>query len=325
MKRDKNIDNLRGLAMIAMIIIHATAYFLKDPLAFRIWDFLEWAVPVFLFCSFYLFYDKLKKFDFSQFPSYLKKRLSRLIFPYWTFLLFFLPPLFYFSPNKFNWNSISSNIFLYGGIDFNWLVLLFVYFTFLMPLIFFLENKKIIYYSLLTISVASSIIFIFYSPFDYRADMWISWLVFVYFTIFFLKNKHNKKNMTSLIVISFAAYLGTYFLEAKIGHNLTHYGNKYPPTLLHNSYGILSIIVLYYLSKKGIFSFLKFDRILKFFSINSYSIFFIHILVIYAFGWAHIYFSDWVSFFGAITVVSILVQLFINNIRKLLLFKPVKV
>jgi len=66
MDRDKMIDNLRGMAMLAMIVIHSISYFFSDKLSFLIWDYSQWAVPVFFFCSFYLFFKSSKKISLLQ-------------------------------------------------------------------------------------------------------------------------------------------------------------------------------------------------------------------------------------------------------------------
>lgn len=86
-KRIFFIDNLRGISIIAMMIIHATAYFLKDKTAYFIWDNLEWAVPVFVFCSFYVLFEKNLEFKRDQLIAFYKKRLKRLILLYYLFLI----------------------------------------------------------------------------------------------------------------------------------------------------------------------------------------------------------------------------------------------
>ena len=91
MKRDRTIDTLRGLAMFAMMVIHACSYYLKDKTTLFIWDNLQWAVPVFVFCSFYLFFGRKDKFSASDWLPYLKKRLTKLLTPYYYFLAVFFP------------------------------------------------------------------------------------------------------------------------------------------------------------------------------------------------------------------------------------------
>ncbi|PJC34372.1 hypothetical protein CO048_00305 [Candidatus Roizmanbacteria bacterium CG_4_9_14_0_2_um_filter_35_15] len=317
MDRDKNIDNLRGLAMLAMIISHTTAYFLKDKLAFLIWDITEFAVPIFLFCSIYIFYQKLKTIDWSSFLKYLKKRLSRLLLPYYLFLLVYFFLIYFFEPKKLSFHHFFSNIFLYGGLSLNWLVLLFIYLIFLMPFIFLLEERKLWFYLYGAFSLVSSLVFVFISPINYRLIMWLPWSLIIYLTIYVIKNKNNNKRLFLLAAISLTVFALLYFVEKKTGHKLIQYANKYPPNLYHLSYGAFSIVFFFWLSKKKIFQFLSFDKFLKFFSINSYSLFFIHNLVILILNWLNIRFFNWILFFIFVIAISMILQFFLNVAKKL--------
>lgn len=314
MQRDKTIDNLRGLAMLAMIIIHATAYFLRDKITLFIWDSLQWAVPVFLFCSFYLYYNKVKTFDKENILPYFKKRFSRLLIPYYVFLLVYFLLVYFLDPRKFNLNYFSANVFLYGGLDLNWLPLLFFYLSFLMPLLLLLEKKKIWFNLWGFLSIVSSIVFIFYSPFKSRTIMWLPWSTFIFFTLFFIRNEKNWKRLFYAALVFGLIFIVTRLIEIKIGHNLTHFGNKYPPTLYHLSYGVVSVIVLYWLSKKNVFTFLGFDKFLNFLSVNSYPIFFTHSLAIFLFIWLKIKFPNWFTLFLGISSVSFLTQIILNKL-----------
>lgn len=316
MKRDKSIDNLRGLAMMAMMVIHAISYFFSDKLSFYIWDFSQLAVPVFLFCSFYLYFKNPKRIEKFTFFSYLKKRFSRLFIPYYIFLFFFYILLYWFDKKSFfNFNQLKASIFLYGGINFNWLVLLFSYLTFLMPFIFWLKQYKYLYYGFFLASITSSIYFIF-SPLNYRLVMWLSWSVLIFFTIFFIKNEKNWKKLSLTATVFIIIFFILRIIEIKIGHNLTQFENKYPPTLYHLSYGIFSIIFIFWLSKKNFFSFLNFDRLLHFLSVNSYSLFFIHILVMLSLNWLNLKTNHWFTFFLMILSISSAIQLVLNRFKK---------
>jgi len=298
MDRNKDIDNLRGLAMIAMMMIHACSYFIKTKGVFLLWNYLQWAVPVFLFCSFYITFANKKKIDVI-------KRLKRLYIPYFSFLIIYFFLVYFFQPSKLNIKNILANVFMYGGLDYNWLVLLFFYFTILIPVIKVLEKKKIIFYLIFLISVLSSIFFVFSSPFNYRAIMWLPWMTYIFFTYFFVKNESNKKIIIFTAIISFIVFLIINFIEIMIGKNTSQFANKYPPTILHLSFGIFSTIVLYQISKLGFFDNKLLKKILSFFSVNSYSLYFIHIIVILIFGWTGLIWRfNWFSFFLLIVLLS---------------------
>lgn len=317
MNRDKTIDNLRGLAMLAMMVIHACSYYLRDKTTLLIWDNLQWAVPVFLFCSFYLFFERTKEFNRSNLLPYLKKRFSRLFLPYFVFLAVYFFLVFFFQKNLFNLKFFLANLFLYGGLTFNWLVMIFVYFTFLMPVIWYLKRFKVIYWSIFVLSVASSFYFIFAKPIPFRAILWFPWLTYMYFTTFFIENKNNAKKLFVTAGLSLILFFILRQVEINIGHNLTQYENKYPPTLYHLSFGIFWVVVLHWLSEKNVFSFFKFDRLLHFLSINSYPIFFWHLLAIFIIQWLHLMPPNWPIFFVEIFGISSLIQLGFNNIEKL--------
>ncbi|KKQ24651.1 MAG: Racemase domain protein [Candidatus Roizmanbacteria bacterium GW2011_GWC2_37_13] len=317
MKRDRTIDTLRGLAMFAMMVIHACSYYLKDKTTLFIWDNLQWAVPVFVFCSFYLFFGRKDKFSASDWLPYLKKRLTKLLTPYYYFLAVFFPLLFFFEKNKFNLKYFFANVFLYKGLDFNWLVLLFLYLTFIMPLVLIIKKNKVLFYGFFIISFISSIYFIF-KPINYRAIMWLPWTAYIYFTIFFLKNKTKAKVLLLTGSLSLIVFIYLRIIETNIGHNLTQFTNKYPPTLYHLSFGIFWIIILYWLSEKNVFNFLKSDRFFNFLSINSYSLYFIHIIVMFMISWLGILPPVWPLFFLEIISISLLIQMGLNKLENLI-------
>lgn len=315
MKRDETIDSLRGLAMFAMMVIHACSYYFDSRITLLIWDNLQWAVPVFLFCSFTLFYGKAKPFQLDNWLTYLRKRLSRLLVPYYYFLLVYFPLLFIFQKDKLSVKYFFSNITLRNGLDFNWLVLLFVYLIFLMPAVQLMRKNKPLFYGFFVLSLASSVYFIFNS-FPYRMIMWLPWATLIYFTLFFHRYKSNKTVLLATAGLSLAVFAVLRMIEVNIGHNLTQYANKYPPTLYHLSFGFFWIIVLYIAAEKKIFNFMGFGKLLHFLSVNSYSLYFIHILVMFTISWLKLMPSVWPIFFLEIIGLSSLTQLSINRFHK---------
>jgi len=316
MLRNKDIDNLRGLAMIAMMLIHAASYYLKTKGIYLLWNYLQWAVPVFLFCSFYISLKNDKPIDYL-------KRLKRLFIPYWMFLLAYFFLLFFFENKNFNFQYLTANILLYKGIDFNWLVLLFFYFTFLLPFYKWIKEKKLLYYLMFFLSLASSLLFIFTKPIAYRIIMWLPWMLYFYFTEFIINNEVDKKNhwrINFLAIISFFIFIGIFFLENYINRNTSQYANKYPPTLFHLTFGMFSTIIFYQMSKQGFFGNFLIRKVLDFFSKNSYSLYFIHILVMLISGWTGMIWKlNWFSFFLLIVGLSSGIFLLIQSSRSVFL------
>ena len=309
MKRDQTVDNLRGLAMFGMIVIHASSYYLRDRTTLLLWDNLQWVVPVFFFSSFYLFFLKTKEIKKDDLWPFFKKRFSRLFLPYFVFLAIYFFLVFFFQRNLFNLKFFLANVFLYGGLSFNWITLIFLYFSILLPLVWYAKRNKIIYWGIFAVSVVSSFYFIFAKPIPYRVIFWLPWLTYMFFVNFFIKNIGNKKKLFTLAAFSFILFLALRQLEISIGPNLTHDENKYPPTIYHLSFGVFWVVILHWLSEKNIFAFLKFDRLLYFLSINSYPIFFLHLLAIFIIQWLKLMPPNWPIFFVEIFGLSVITQI----------------
>lgn len=316
-KRSLEIDMLRGIAIIAMILIHTCYYFLSDKTALFIWNWSQFAVPVFVFCSSYLFFQKTKDTPALSF-AYFKKRITRLVYPYYIFLLFFIPVVFLLTPEKINAKYIVQSIFLIGGVDVNWLILLFVYITIILPIIsIFYYKYRLLFIIYSLISVASSVSFIFYKlPVSYKYTMWLSWSVIPIFALFFVLHEHKNKFLLFLTAISGIVFTASYYVEIIFKHNLGMFENKYPPTIYFLSYGAFLILLLYFLSKFLIRNNVI-TKIVSFFSIHSYSIYFIHytILIILA-SYLKLLKLSWVTYFLAVLLSTVAIQMGINKIRK---------
>lgn len=312
-KRFLEIDMLRGIAIIAMILIHTCYYFLNDKTALFIWNWSQFAVPVFIFCAAYLFFQKPQSISLS----YLKKRLIRLIKPYHIFLLFFIPILFFVSPEKINFKYILQSIFAVGGVDINWLVLLFIFMTIIFPLIgdgFKKYKPLFIAYSIF--ALISSITFVFLKfPFSYKFIFWLPWSVIPIFTYFFVLWEHKKYLTVYSTFISGLIFAFSYYLEIISKHNLGMYENKYPPTIYFLSYGIFMISLIYLLSKLLIRNKIL-TKAISFFSLYSYSIYFIHYMILIILASQLIYFHSWIYFFLSILISTIAIQLGINKLEK---------
>lgn len=238
------------------------------------------AVPVFLFCSFFLFFQKDFSWSISNYFSYLKKRFVRLIIPYYIFLLFFMPLIFLKEPKRFSFDFIWQSISIQGGVDISWLVLLFLQLTLLVPMLFALKKKVPIFFYCYIASacVFSAVIVFVHYPYSYKQIMWMPWSILIYFTAIFAKHMQQKKFIGISGVFSFALYILFIFILQGLHHSLSFYDNKYPPNFYFLIYGVFSILLLW------IFGKWKWGIVGKFFtflSIYSYSIFFIHYAVLY--------------------------------------------
>ncbi len=318
-KRYLEIDMLRGIAILAMILIHTSYYFLGNKAALFIWKWSQFAVPVFIFCSSYLFFQKNKNLTSVSF-EYFKKRIIRLIYPYFIFLLFFLPLVFFINRETFTEKYVVQSILLTGGVSINWLVLLFIYMTIIFPLIAICFKKyKLVFIIYSILSIASSCFFIFYkSPFQNKDIMWLPWSVIPIFTLFFVLNEHKKNFVHYSAISTGLIFAASYILELAVNHNLGMYENKYPPTMYFLSYGLFLTFILYMFSKHLIRN-KMITKSLSFLSYYSYSIYFIHYttLILLAAYLKYFHFN-WLTFSLAVLSITVAMQIGINKTKTVL-------
>jgi len=61
MRRVREIDNLRGLAILTVIFMH-TFSLVKTGLAHLVWDLVHFTVPMLMFCSGFSLFLKYERF-----------------------------------------------------------------------------------------------------------------------------------------------------------------------------------------------------------------------------------------------------------------------
>lgn len=337
-----NIDFLRAICIVLIIIIHHFAYYLKNAFIFNIWNLMHFVVPGFVFASGYLLQSKkeLKKSPIIFF--WLIKRLKRLLLPYYFYLFFhyflitFFPILFKGINLKKDLNFFLESIILVGGVDLNWFVFLFVQLTMITPFIIITFKKKILEKTLFLISFLFSLYFYFFkgSYPNYKLLMFSSWLFIFYLGIFAfrLDKKQSKKDLIKklnyLKFCLFFAFLFVIFLLFKKDSKFVLTNNKYPPNIFYLSYGIS---FTYFFLIIGSFKFFQKEiirRIIEFLSKNSYFLFFIHFIIldfilslsdIFLFLKKNIYLQ--LIFILAISLMSVYFIELINSYLKMRLFK----
>ncbi len=294
MKKERylHIDFLKAVAVVALMIIHIFSYYLDDRLTFTLWNWLHFVVPIFVFASGYLLVSVYKKyfFDRKSYLLWIRKRVMRLLLPYY-FFLFLHYFLWWIFPHFFQGLGLSkdlkfifSSIFLFGGVDFNWFVLLFVQLTILSPLIVFsLKNKKRFSIVFLTSVLFSLYFFFFRFPYQYfKRVMVIPWLMVFYLGIgsFLVERKLKKTNIKrfyvfALIIFSFI-FLFFYYYRPKIVFT----ENKYPPNLAYLSYGLAMTYFLLFIATLNLIRNKIFKKTISFLGENSYNLFLVHYIFI---------------------------------------------
>lgn len=310
------IDMLRGVSIILTIMIHTNAYFLSQRVAYITLELSQFVVVFFIFCSAYLFFQRPFVLTISTFISYIKKRVVRLILPYFVFLFFYLILVFMADRAQITSSYVLKNIFLTGGVEFNWLVLLFVELALLFPLISHFEAKHpLILHGYTILSFISALVFLKYTPLPYfRYVMWLPWSLIPIFTLYFVRYVGNGWFLAATLFVSSILFSLSQFFLLSSKHSLQMYSNKYPPNIYHLSYGVAFLIIFYLAAKKGLFSFSPVQKVVHFFSVNSYPIYFIHVLITYALiVFVRARFT-WISFFLVVAGATAIAQMILNKI-----------
>lgn len=317
-KRLPELDDIRGISIIVMILIHTNAYFLSNKWAYNLREISQFAVVAFLFCSTYLSLQRPLPLSLSELAPYVFKRLKRLIIPFYVFFTIYILFMHFGVGKQFSQKYIFDSFLLVGGIDFNWLVLLFIELMVITPLLHYLFTKKKKLFFLYSVSaLISSLIFLKYSPLPYyRPIMWLPWSLVIIYTFYLDELWKNKALFFWTTFLFGAIFMSTQqLILLPLHHSFSMYYNKYPPNLYHISYSLFAVQILYFLSKKNTFSFSPLQKSIHFFSINSYTLFFIHIIVIEGvLKWIHP--TNWILFFFIVTSISVGIQIALNKVSE---------
>lgn len=312
-ERNTSIDFLRGLAILVMIVIHVTAYYLNEKVTNSIWDYTHFVVPIFIFCSAFIYFEKSTDAPFNV--GYVIKRAKRLLIPYYIFLIPFFTYFFVFDKKSFTISTIQKYTLLLGNRDLDWLVVLFLYILVLLPFIRFLSGKRILFGIFTILAFGSSIALMFIKlPIHFRLYMWLPWSVVLLFAYMVATLKEKKKFlMISVILWVVVFLLGRYIMQLQ-GKTLVLTENKYPPNLYYLAYGLFWLSFWYLVHSSIKIPYIV-QRFFDFLSQYSYSMFFIHFLYLYIIvSVTKIKIYPWwlVSIF--LLIISVITQILLNNI-----------
>ncbi|HYK08509.1 MAG TPA: acyltransferase [Candidatus Eisenbacteria bacterium] len=280
------IDFIRALSIIGVIAIHTLSFSLGSSINLFIWNFLQFVVGAFVFCSGFVHSHYESKF--TSFPvifSWYKKRAIRILLPFYIyfcvhFLLFFFFPTFFthFGLQK-SFSYIVGSIFLYGGINASWLPLLFLQLTVLTPLLFLLNKKRILWIYIICCVIVTAVGTLWFVPYSwYRGTMWIGWSLIFLLGILAPKIKSTGKLFAGLTLLGTILSSFLLFLFSNFHHSINFTDNKYPPNLYYLSYAVAGTSLLFLLSKKFIPVIPEWTY--EYISKKSYSLFFIHYIVL---------------------------------------------
>ncbi|MEO6508576.1 MAG: acyltransferase [Patescibacteria group bacterium] len=316
-QRVVELDILRGIGIFSVLLIHSTVLYTSNPIAFFLWDINQFAVQLLVFCASYIYFIREKTIETFSFLQYFKKRILRLVQPYYIFLAAYFLVLFIFQKSIFSKPYfILQSTLITGGVDINWLVLLMLQFALLFPVLSFLKQKfKLGFYFLLAASIASAIWLLFHKiPVHFKVVMWLPWISVAFYSLLFVKFKNNIRFLTASFAVMLVLFVGLHILQSNLGHSTKMYDNKYPPNLYFLVYGMMVIPFLLILNHIGLFRNIYMQQFLTFLSKNSYSLFFLHFLVLFFLQRLEIHKKlEWLGFFGLVLVVSVTAQFLINK------------
>lgn len=236
--QDLSFQALRGLAIAAVVTIHASGINNKnvwnEDLSLLIRQFINFAVPVFIFISGYFAY----KGDFKEISEYLdfyKKRLSRILIPYivWCGLMI----LFYKHSYQWHWNEIVKDVITGQIVTPYYFIIVIVQLILLTP--FMVASTRSTIKNLLWLSLSPlSLLGLYFSRLYLNYDIklpWYAlpftiWVSFYYLGILASQDKLVIKNVNLPKIIFL--YIGSIFLAIAEGfylakaHNLTSFAGS---------------------------------------------------------------------------------------------------
>ena len=296
-KRFDEVDVLRAFGIIGVVIVHILTRNLTNPLSNFLWNNLQFFVISFVFCSGFILASIYENAftSISKTIAWYKKRLIRLLIPFYIYLIIHYV-LWIAFPSFFSGLGLSKNIdyfiksvFLIGGTNYNFLVVLFVELTLLFPLFTNLFKRKNILYLYILLSGLITFIFTFFgsSYSIYRFTIWIPWSLVLIFAIYIsIKGKlsQNTKDIDKRYlffgITFFILFAGLYFYNLGVGESIIFYNHKYPPDFYYLFFGLSFTCFSLIIGRLKLWQNQYLKPMYLYVSKNSYSIFFIHFIIL---------------------------------------------
>lgn len=317
--RLSHIDFLRAVAIILIVVTHVFQYHLDSPLNKFIWNYSHFAVVLFIFCSVTVLLPSYEKMDksVSTILSWYKKRLLRLIIPFYLYLASHIALIKLF-PSIFTGNGLHvtpeflfKSVTLTGGINFNWLVLLFIQIALMFPVIHVISKKRIwaIIFSLASLSFITATLFLPQLQPHSRPVMAIGWSLIVLVSII-IAQERLKPHVIFMVAGGMFTIL---FFTIVPSHTLINH--KYPPDLFYLSYATMTAMGTYFISQMRVWNSPILQRLYTYISKHSYAIFFIHYIILDSS--LRLKTDVWTHFFTVISITLVVTYL-VNELRELL-------
>lgn len=256
--RDTSLDLMRFLGILIIMIAHAE----PPDWLFQLRNF---GTPLLVVASALTYATVYKNKTLIIIP-FLRKRLSKLVFPAWVFLtVFFLFSYLmcqYTGKNyPFNLNKILSSYVFYDGIQFVWIFKIYIILALITPIAFYYKKNIYSDYKYFSLIVIAYIIYelMLYtiSPLIpkhlYNFLISFIFIIFPYFLLFLYGLKLGELSNKQVITISISFFI--LFLSIAIyiktfnGSFISTENFKYPPTIYYLSYAVFSLNIVYLLCR----------------------------------------------------------------------------
>lgn len=294
-KRYFHIDFLRAAAIIGVIVVHTLQYNLKDSLTRFIWNYGHFIVPALIFCSGYVMEKHQYSFDkLSNIFSWWKRRLIRLLLPFYLylvihFLLLIIFPAFFSGLGLIKSPAyILKSVLLIGGIDANWLPLLFIEMMLIFSVLKLIIKRPFILGFYILLAVFTTVFYTSRTAFgislydNYRLLMILPYSLIILLAIKAAQGEKFEVNKKLyLIIIPFCTIILGLLLT--IWPNLRSISliiHKYPPGLYYLSYGLIISSLIILISTLKLFQQGIVNRFIIFTSKESYTLFFVSFIVL---------------------------------------------
>lgn len=290
-KRHEQIDAIKAIATIVVMITHVLAYHLGNAPTWFLWNYSHFVVVGLVFCSAYLFAQSHPTGSFRISLGTIKKRFLRLYIPYLIYvcihavLMQVFPDMFLGYGWKKTWDFFVSNILLTGGVDFGWLTVLFIQLALLSPFILFITRHK----TLRAVYAGGIILFIIITtflriPMTYsRSIAWLPWSSIVFLACMYAdretESPKSMRNITVILtIVSGAVWLLFHLILQWLNLPYSFNSHKYPPDISYLSYGIAFTGMMLLILTRFPYRPAWVTRLFTYISKQSYQLFFIHFI-----------------------------------------------
>jgi len=186
---------------------------------------------------------------------------------------------------QLSWSFFLQSVSLIGGINLNWLPLLFLQLAILFPLlVVLLKKKKELFWAYCIAAFFTTVGFtVWQFPYRYyREVMWIPWSLFLVLPWYFYEREKEKSSVLFYGVLSLAGavcFAVLYTVWIHLGRSVTLIDNKYPPNFFYISYEVFGSFLLLAVGSLPFLHRRRVSAVYGFISKTSYGLFFIHYIV----------------------------------------------